>query len=1651
MANPLNDFGLKIFLDRYAQKDTTKATLAVDDLVVVCVNQKTRQREVGNVVELLDNPGNKPRVRIKLLDGSEVTQDWDDVDKPTETTPEQTMARTARGIAGQESEEKRAEWEEKFKWLLDEWRFVPGGRILAAAGTEQALTFFNCYVLPSPKDSRTGIVETLSSMMEIMSRGGGVGINLSSLRPRHNYVKGVNGRSSGSISWGGLYSFVTGLIEQGGCFAPYTRILTDRGNIPVLEIVEGMERGEKYQAWTHKGWRAITDRFRNGRKTVYRLTTDQGYTLDITGEHKVMTMDGSGTFGLVKLDKLSAGDSVMILRGSVPNDIPYAQLVTDVPKDVQGQDVRLPAELDEDLAYVLGYYVGNGSIANPSARAPHTVTFAVPHNRPETLRQLTETLERLFGRHVSHTDGDGALTRVAVCSRQLVRYFDTNGLTKAGSIDARAPEQVFRSRRSVIEAFVGGWFAADGCNRGAKGGFGIDTVSYQGAMDVQKLLQMLGVVSRIATQTRETEGWNTIYRVVVSGSYMCSEMAKWLGDYTDKVNDLPLPVKNHAYTWPVNFNGVYKSSFTPKFNRVMPPWNGTTSQAAIAHVRDNVELLTEEQAEHFQYMDNCVHDTITSIEKLGVMDTYDLTVDEVHCMSGDGIYVSNSRRGALMLILNLDHPDVLDFIDAKREAGKITNANISVAIPDAFMDAVASDGEWNLVFPDTTHAAYDAEWNGDLKAWRAKGYPVVTHKTVKARELWTKIATSAWASAEPGILFIDRVNQLSNSHYFSPLICTNPCFPGDTRVHTSRGLVKASELYASQENLNLVSDSRFGNAETLVPSTPVFLTAKSAQLHKITTVEGYEVRATEDHRFMTTEGWKHLKDLCEGDKIHIVNRGTHIHSTDEEGDAALGRILGWLVGDGFMHAASGVVLSFYGDKRDLVPAFQQDVHTVIGADLSPVTGHETELRLASTRLASKVAGFGITSTEDKVQVPELVFSGSTATQRGFLQALFSSDGTVADSENGTRSVRLSASKLEFLRDVQLLLLNFGVYSKIYKDRHEAGYRKLPDGNGGLSSYFCQATHDLVVSKADIRTFYEAVGFLPGSSKQKQLRLLVGCYTFYKSNFLARVESVLPDGVEDVYDVTEPLNHSVVINGFVSHNCGEQPLPAWGICNLGAINLGVHVDDNGKVKWDELKQTVRYAVRFLDNVIDATPYFIDENKKQQQNERRVGLGIMGLAEMLVKCGVRYGSKAGVAFVDELGKFIATEAYTASSDYAAEKGAFPAFDADKLLDSGFMKGMPKSVRSLIKKQGLRNVTLLTVAPTGTTGTMVDTSTGVEPYFSWTYWRKSRLGMNEIEVDIVKDWRKANPDAKDLPDYFVTAMELSPEEHVVMQGALQRWIDSALSKTCNAPNNYTVENVQDLYELMYKLGCKGGTIYRDGSRDEQVLMLKAEPAAAEPAPALDIDAEARKLGYIKPEDVLGDANLIAKVLATAGVQVQPEPVSRRRKDKVMQSINCKQQTHLGSCYTDVTYDRNNDPLEIFVRSGKAGSDVASLAEGLGRLASTLLTMPSPVPPMERLRDIAGHLEGIGGSDSVGFGRAQIKSMPDAVGKSLLIIADELDVRKGKVTAAEPEEKVDESKPVRKSKKAAADICPSCGGATYIREEGCKHCTSCGHSACG
>lgn len=304
-------------------------------------------------------------------------------------------------------------------------------------------------------------------------------------------------------------------------------------------------------------------------------------------------------------------------------------------------------------------------------------------------------------------------------------------------------------------------------------------------------------------------------------------------------------------------------------------------------------------------------------------------------------------------------------------------------------------------------------------------------------------------------------------------------------------------------------------------------------------------------------------------------------------------------------------------------------------------------------------------------------------------------------------------------------------------------------------------------------------------------------------------------------------------------CGEQPLAPFSVCNLAAVNLAAMADkENKTVDFEKLKQTVEVGVRMQDNVINATPYFLEENKKQALGERRVGLGVMGLHDLLIYCETEYGSEKGNELVDKVFETIATTAYRTSVELAKEKGSFPFLvgeteeETNRLrkafTETGYMKKMPEDIRESILEHGIRNSHLLTVAPTGSTGTMVGVSTGLEPYFSFSYFRSGRLGkFIEVKADIVQEYLNLHPEADEnnLPHWFVTAMELAPEAHADVQCVIQRWIDSSISKTVNAPKGYSVEQVEKVYERLYRGGAKGGTVYVDGSRDTQVLTLKAE----------------------------------------------------------------------------------------------------------------------------------------------------------------------------------------------------------------------------------
>ncbi|MGI8316168.1 vitamin B12-dependent ribonucleotide reductase [Halobacillus mangrovi] len=330
------------------------------------------------------------------------------------------------------------------------------------------------------------------------------------------------------------------------------------------------------------------------------------------------------------------------------------------------------------------------------------------------------------------------------------------------------------------------------------------------------------------------------------------------------------------------------------------------------------------------------------------------------------------------------------------------------------------------------------------------------------------------------------------------------------------------------------------------------------------------------------------------------------------------------------------------------------------------------------------------------------------------------------------------------------------------------------------------------------------------------------------------------GIFFIDNANEKTNATAYGQKVVATNpCGEQPLAPYSVCNLAAVNLASVADKKNKsIDFDKLKHTVRTGVRMQDNVIDATPYFLEENKVQALGERRVGLGVMGLHDLLIYTETEYGSEKGNQLVDQIFETIATTAYRASIDLAKEKGSFPFLvgETEKetfklredFINTGYMKEMPEDIREGILEHGIRNSHLLTVAPTGSTGTMVGVSTGLEPYFSFSYYRSGRLGkFIEVKADIVKEYLDEHPeqDPNQLPEWFVTAMTMSPEAHADTQCIIQRWVDSSISKTVNAPKGYSVEQVEQVYQRLYRGGAKGGTVYVDGSRDSQVLSLKAE----------------------------------------------------------------------------------------------------------------------------------------------------------------------------------------------------------------------------------
>lgn len=525
----------------------------------------------------------------------------------------------------------------------------------------------------------------------------------------------------------------------------------------------------------------------------------------------------------------------------------------------------------------------------------------------------------------------------------------------------------------------------------------------------------------------------------------------------------------------------------------------------------------------------------------------------------DVIKQGGTRRGANMAILNVDHPDILEFIHAKDQAGQLVNFNISVAVTNAFMKAAKNNASYPLVDPQSRSVV----------------------KELNAQSVLNEIIQTAWKTGDPGLIFMDRVNQDNPTPQVGTIEGTNPCIVGESLISTEQGLMKMEDIVKNfgTGGLKIATDNRVleeninSSGISFHPISQAFYSGLKP-VYRLITKGGLELSATADHKIMTTKGWKRLDELETG-----------------------------------MHK---------------------------------------------------------------------------------------------------------------------ILIQLGIKT---------------------------------------------------------------CPADKKETFEDTIVSIEERGEKKVYDLTEPATHSMIVNGIVAHQCGEKPLLPYEACNLGSINLNTIIQ-NKKIDWDKLARITKEAVHFLDNVIDVNCYPLPQIESITKANRKIGLGVMGLADLFIRLDIPYNSPEALKHAEEIMSFIQDHALKASEQLAAERGAFPNFSGSALQKR--------------RKKPRRNAEVTTIAPTGTISLIAGCSSGIEPIFAKSF-VKQVLEGESLPVSY-----------KDV----VTAHEISPEWHVRMQALFQKYSDSAVSKTVNLPHAAAVKDVSDAYWLAYQLGCKGITVYRDRSKETQVL---------------------------------------------------------------------------------------------------------------------------------------------------------------------------------------------------------------------------------------
>jgi ribonucleoside-diphosphate reductase alpha chain len=999
-----------------------------------------------------------------------------------------------------------------------------------------------------------------------------------------------------------------------------------------------------------------------------------------------------------------------------------------------------------------------------------------------------------------------------------------------------------------------------------------------------------------------------------------------------------------------------------------------------------------------------------------------------------------TRRAAKMVVLDVDHPDILDFIWCKareeekaaalRDAGfdmrldseafasiQYQNANNSVRVTDEFMERAEHGEEWELT----------ARNGGDVI------------DRVNARELLDQLADAAWRCADPGVQYDTTINEWHTCPNSGRINASNPCFPGDARVHTTLGLLPFEELYRRAQNgeefrVYTHRATAASPGEGVVATQPLVVMRNGVKpILRLKFANGQELRCTPNHRLWTlNRGYVRAEDLSAEDQVLLNDSPTPAEDASWELPAKVEALA-----KSFTRGGSVTY-------RELPERWSEGLgeltgHLIGDGDLTDV---RTEWVYGGNDLDDGLADALTSARAHHKRVPQSVFAAPTEVQAAFLRGLFGADGCVSRVEIGGKASRyagLGSRSSALLRDVQRLLNAFGVRGRIYRisESREASFL-YTRADGGTVEYDSREGFDLRITGSDLERFAEAIGFST-PRKQAALEALLGETTRYQTKAATTLASREDDGQEVVYNLTEPLHHSYIVDGVVVANCSEYMHVDDSACNLASLNLMKFRRPDGSFDVESFEHAVDVVILAQEIVVGPSSYPTEEIGRNARAFRQLGLGYANLGALLMANGLAYDSDEGRALCAAITALMTGRAYRTSAEVAGAIGPYERYEENRDPHNHVMRKHRRAAYSIDDelcaddellaaarrawdeavevgvKHGYRNAQATVLAPTGTISFLMDCdTTGIEPDFSLVKFKElvgggqmtivnrtvplalETLGYTSEQISKIEAHLAAEGTVAGAPgladehrpvfDVAVGARAISPMGHIKMMAAAQPFISGAISKTVNLPESVTVEDIAGVYTEGWKLGLKALAIYRDGSKTAQALRTDAgeKKGAGEAAAAAAVaGAEAAVVGagasVAGAEAAVAGAEVpVSEAEASVAEPEVPRPV-RRRMPRERQSLTHK--FSVGGHEGYITAGEYDDGTlgEVFLTDvGKEGSTIKGLMNAFATAISIGLQYGVPLETLVRkFAYVRFEPEGYTGNPEIPFA----KSMPDYI----------------------------------------------------------------------